>query len=44
LIIVPLQAFDPNGREVDFQGTVDLHTPLAQGWLTRLSPQAGYCL
>lgn len=26
-------AFSPEGREVEFQGTVDPHTPLAQGWL-----------
>lgn len=30
---VTLQAFSPDGREVEFQGTVDPHTPLAQGWL-----------
>ncbi|KAK5687220.1 hypothetical protein LTS10_001358 [Elasticomyces elasticus] len=32
-LFVTLQAFSPDGREVDFQGTVDPHTPLAQGWL-----------
>jgi uncharacterized protein len=32
-LFLTLQAFDPSGREVDFQGTVDPHTPLAQGWL-----------
>lgn len=32
-LFVTLQAFSPEGREVDFQGTVDPHTPLAQGWL-----------
>jgi predicted acyl esterase len=32
-LFVTLQAFDPDGREVDFQGTIDPHTPLAQGWL-----------
>ena len=32
-LFVTLQAFAPDGREVDFQGTVDPHTPLAQGWL-----------
>ncbi len=26
-------AYDPDGAEVEFQGTVDPHTPLAQGWL-----------
>ncbi|OGP96114.1 MAG: peptidase S15 [Deltaproteobacteria bacterium RBG_16_47_11] len=30
---VTVQAFSPDGREVEFQGTVDEHTPLAQGWL-----------
>lgn len=28
-----LRAFDPDGVEVDFQGMVDPHTPLSQGWL-----------
>jgi predicted acyl esterase len=32
-LFVTLQAFAPDGREVEFQGTVDPHTPLAQGWL-----------
>jgi predicted acyl esterase len=32
-LFVTFQAFSPDGREVDFQGTVDPHTPLAQGWL-----------
>ncbi|WP_275559415.1 CocE/NonD family hydrolase C-terminal non-catalytic domain-containing protein [Streptomyces sp. 5-6(2022)] len=32
-LFVTLQAFAPDGREVDFQGTIDPHTPLAQGWL-----------
>ncbi|WP_441228127.1 CocE/NonD family hydrolase [Tardiphaga sp. 20_F10_N6_6] len=32
-VFVTLQAFAPDGREVEFQGTVDPHTPLAQGWL-----------
>ncbi|MBN8920464.1 MAG: CocE/NonD family hydrolase [Rhizobiales bacterium] len=32
-LFVTFQAFAPDGREVDFQGTVDPHTPLAQGWL-----------
>jgi predicted acyl esterase len=32
-LFVTLQAFSPDGREVDFQGTVDPRTPLAQGWL-----------
>lgn len=32
-LFVTLQAFSPDNREVDFQGTVDPRTPLAQGWL-----------
>ena len=32
-IFVTLQAFAPDDREVEFQGTIDPHTPLAQGWL-----------
>lgn len=32
-LFVTLQAFSPEGREVEFQGTVDPHTPLAQGCL-----------
>jgi hypothetical protein len=30
---VTVQGFSPDGREVEFQGTIDPHTPLAQGWL-----------
>lgn len=32
-LFVTVQAFAPDGREVEFQGTIDPHTPLAQGWL-----------
>ena len=32
-LFVTFQAFSPDGKEVEFQGTVDPHTPLAQGWL-----------
>ena len=32
-LFVTLQAFAPDGTEVEFPGTVDPHTPLAQGWL-----------
>jgi uncharacterized protein len=32
-LFLSLLAFDPNGKEVEFQGTLDPHTPLAQGWL-----------
>jgi predicted acyl esterase len=32
-LFVTLRVFAPDGREVDFQGALDPHTPLAQGWL-----------
>ncbi|KAF2814483.1 uncharacterized protein BDZ99DRAFT_473538 [Mytilinidion resinicola] len=32
-LFVTLQAFSPEGKEADFQGTVGPHTPLAQSWL-----------
>ncbi len=32
-LFLVLQAFAPDGREVVFQGAIDPHTPLAQGWL-----------
>jgi uncharacterized protein len=32
-LFLTLQAFSPDDTEVDFQGTSDPHTPLAQGWL-----------
>ncbi len=32
-LFVILRAFAPDGSEVDFQGMVDPHTPLSQGWL-----------
>ncbi|KAH6663518.1 peptidase S15 [Halenospora varia] len=32
-LFVTFQAFSPEGEEVEFQGTIDPHTPLAQGWL-----------
>ena len=28
-----LQVFDPEGREITFQGALDPHTPIAHGWL-----------
>jgi predicted acyl esterase len=28
-----VRVFDPDGLEVTFQGTIDPHTPIAQGWL-----------
>ena len=32
-IFAVLQVFDPAGKEVVFQGALDPHTPIAQGWL-----------
>ncbi|HEY0393537.1 MAG TPA: CocE/NonD family hydrolase [Candidatus Elarobacter sp.] len=32
-VFVVLRAFGPDGEEVVFQGAIDPHTPLAQGWL-----------
>jgi uncharacterized protein len=32
-IFAVLRAFDPDGEEITFQGAIDPHTPLAQGWL-----------
>ncbi|KAK5174298.1 uncharacterized protein LTR77_001378 [Saxophila tyrrhenica] len=32
-LFLTFQAFAPDGREVDFQGTIDPHIPVAQGWL-----------
>ncbi len=32
-IFVVLRVFDPAGEEVVFQGALDPHTPIAQGWL-----------
>ena len=32
-IFAVLRAFDPSGREIDFQGALDPHTPIGQGWL-----------
>lgn len=32
-LFVTFQAFSPEDDEVDFQGTIDPHTPLSQGWL-----------
>jgi predicted acyl esterase len=32
-LFVTLRAFGADGGEVDFQGAIDPHTPLAQGWL-----------
>jgi predicted acyl esterase len=32
-VFAVLRAFAPDGREVVFQGAIDPHTPLAQGWL-----------
>jgi predicted acyl esterase len=32
-LFVVLRAFDPGGREIDFQGALDPHTPIGNGWL-----------
>jgi predicted acyl esterase len=32
-LFLVLRAFDPDGEEVTFQGAIDPHTPVAQGWL-----------
>ncbi|MDH3229810.1 MAG: CocE/NonD family hydrolase [Alphaproteobacteria bacterium] len=32
-IFVVLRVFDPEGEEVVFQGAIDPHTPIGQGWL-----------
>jgi uncharacterized protein len=32
-LFLTFRAFSPSGEEVDFQGALDPHTPLAQGWL-----------
>ncbi len=32
-VFTVLRVFDPGGREVDFQGALDPHTPIGQGWL-----------
>jgi predicted acyl esterase len=32
-LFVVLRVFDPDGEEVTFQGAIDPHTPIAQGWL-----------
>lgn len=32
-VFLVLHLIDPNGEEVTFQGALDPHTPLAQGWL-----------
>ena len=42
-LFVVLRAFDGAGREIDFQGALDPHTPIANGWLRtshrRLDPE-----
>jgi len=32
-IFVVLRVYDPQGEEVTFQGAIDPHTPIGQGWL-----------
>jgi uncharacterized protein len=42
-IFAVVRVFDPDGDEVTFQGAIDPHTPVAQGWLRashrRLDPE-----
>ena len=42
-IFTILRVFDPEGHEVTFQGAIDPHTPIGQGWLRashrKLDPQ-----
>jgi hypothetical protein len=42
-IFAVVRVFDPDGDEVTFQGAIDPHTPIAQGWLRashrRLDPK-----
>jgi hypothetical protein len=42
-IFAVVRVFDPDGDEVTFQGAIDPHTPIAQGWLRashrRLDPE-----
>lgn len=32
-LFLVVRVFDPDGKEVTFKGTLDPHTPVAQGWL-----------
>jgi uncharacterized protein len=32
-LFLVVRVFEPNGQEVTFQGALDPHTPVAQGWL-----------
>jgi len=32
-VFVVVHVFDPSGKEITFQGAIDPHTPVAQGWL-----------
>jgi predicted acyl esterase len=32
-LFLTFQVFDPDGREITFQGALDPHTPIGQGWL-----------
>ena len=32
-LFLVFQVFDADGEEVTFQGAIDPHTPIAQGWL-----------
>ncbi len=39
-LFVVLRVFAPDLKEVVFQGAIDPHTPIGQGWLQGLAPQA----
>ena len=39
-LFLVVRAFTPDLKEVTFQGALDPHTPIAQGWLRVLAPQA----
>ena len=39
-IFAVLRVFDPQGKEVVFQGALDPHTPIGAGLAARLAPQA----
>ena len=39
-LFLVVRVFTPDLKEVMFQGALDAHTPIAQGWLRVLAPQA----
>ena len=46
-LFLVVRVFDPDGKEVTFQGALDPHTPVAQGWLRashrKLDPKLHAC-